>query len=176
MDGKTTIEALEDLAAELEAAGEARRTELLRLVTAYVRIIAQRAPEEFEPQPRFCGTTGEGGGSRPPQEYYDDATGPEAIDIVEPTTSDVRTEPGFYYRWRRVTTQNGLCVGPAGQFYRYQETGTGEYAHYPAWPGNKNVMCELTYTPVEDPGVLAIADLLLAEQTLRAVLDERRTQ
>lgn len=162
-----TIEALETLAAEMAGEVEAQRARLARLCAAYTRIAAAGQPDAFTRRALHHGdAAGHWDSSYPPRQVYSDLTGPRTIRILERETDDVATSGGYYYDWRRVTTEPGLYVGIDGTWYRSHETGTGRLGQFAAHPGDCSVDCEIDYVRAHADS-LTVAELAEAERTLR---------
>ena len=131
-----TIEDLETIALAAESDDQARRTHLLRMIRAYVRILAAREPEKFTARAKHRGDeAGHWDSSYPPKQEYSEYTGPRSIKIAIMDTEDIATSGGFYFGWRRVTTYGGLYIDRAGRFLRGDESGTGRVGNSPPAPG-----------------------------------------
>jgi len=162
-----TLEALEALAAAAESDNAVEHARLARLCTAYGRILRARDPEKF--QHKACHVGDEAGhcdSSYPPDQKYTECTGPRALRLRMRATEDIATSGGFYYSWRRVTTDGGLYLGLDGSWYRSSETGTGEVGSFAAHPGDCNVDCTIEWSTV-DVDELTLEELRAAEATLR---------
>ena len=160
-----TIESLEALATELEQTAELQTTKLKRLIAAYARILWQREPEHFKRRDTEHGDeAGHWDSSYPPKQVYRARTGPRLVLVDELTTDDVPTSGGFYYSWRRVTTDGGVYVDRMGQIYECEETGTGRLGQFAAHPGDCDVECTLDWSRNSKP---TLDQLALAEQKMR---------
>lgn len=164
-----TIEDLEKLATELEADTEAQRMRLARLCAAYHRILRQREPHLFRRGPcRHGDEAGHFDSSYPPKQEFSEHNGPRVIKLLNRTVEDVPTSGGYYYEWRRVTTDGGLRIGYDGRWYRSEETGTGQVGQFAAHPGDCHVDCAIEWTIVGTAD-LDLEELTIAEGKLRAL-------
>lgn len=162
-----TIEQLETLATEFAHHEAEHRARLTRLCAAFVRILALRSPERFEPEPRHHGDiAGHWDSSYPPRQVYTERTGPRTVTIAEHETEEIPLSEGFYHAWRRVTWYGGLAVDARGDWWRADETGTGQFGQFAAHPGDRSVDCEISWRSVHADD-LTTAELELAERTLR---------
>jgi hypothetical protein len=164
-----TIEDLERLASELEANETAQRERLLRLICAEARILAAREPHLFERMPTEYGDeAGHWDNSFPPKKEYRCRTGPRLLEVRDNTTDDVATSSGFYYSWKRVTTDLGLYVARDGSIYGADETGTGRLGQFAARPGDCDVECTIEWSQ-RDRNDLTLDELREVESHLRAL-------
>jgi hypothetical protein len=162
-----TIEALESLVANLETEESARREKLERLIRAYARIVALREPEHFPRRALHLGDeAGHWDNSYPPNQVYSDRSGPRLVKVRSSSEEDIATEGGFYYAWRRVSTDPGLYVSRTGQIYGCAETGTGRVGQFAAHPGDCEVDCEVDWSVRDE---ITLADLEEVEQHMRAL-------
>lgn len=163
-----TIEQLEALAAQIEA-DQAKEVERLhRLVAVYARILAAREPGKFAAKPlERSDEDGHWDNSFPPKVKYKDFTGPRLLRLRGRETDDVSTSGGFYYHWRRVTTDGGLYVDRHGQLWRSEETGTGKVGQFAAYPGDCDVMCTIEYERADDD--VTVEELRAAEEKMRGL-------
>lgn len=167
METTITLEALEALANQMQADEELERTRLHRLITAYARILAIREPALFPPRAlEHSDENGHYDNSYPPRVEYKDRRGPRLRKVVAFVTTDIATSSGFYYEWRRETTDRGLYVAPDGELYGCEETGTGSVGQFAVRPGNHGVMCELEWEPIDLDSV-PVERLRKAEEELR---------
>ena len=60
-----------------------------------------------------------------------------------------RAPGNYYYAWDAVTTHPGLFMDARGEFYEAHLSGSGEFAAFPARPGNTNVTIEVAYRPTD---------------------------
>lgn len=60
-----------------------------------------------------------------------------------------RAPGNYYYAWDAVTTHPGLFMDTHGEFYQAHLSGHGEFAAFPAHPGNTNVSIEVAYRPTD---------------------------
>ena len=60
-----------------------------------------------------------------------------------------RAPGNYYYAWDAVTTHSGLFMDARGEFYEAHLSGSGEFAAFPARPGNTNVTIEVAYRPTD---------------------------
>jgi hypothetical protein len=88
--------------------------------------------------------------------------------VVQNSTTDIATESGYYYAWRRVTEDPGLYVSRDGTIYGCDEHGTGRLGQFAAHPGDCDVECELDWSP-RDADELSTEDLATVEQHMRAL-------
>jgi hypothetical protein len=162
-----TIEQVEALATQLHSDEGTERAKLERLTTAYARILSAREPERFARQPlEKRDEAGHWDNSYPPTIEYCNYTGPRLIELSDCDYEDVPTSGGFYYDWKRVTTDPGLYVSRDGRIYGCEITGTGKLGQFAAHPGDCNVECELEYDERDD---LSVEDLRTVETALRAL-------
>lgn len=169
MTTEITIEQVEALAATLLAEDCATRSRLVRLIVAEARIVALREPERLTRRATHHGDeAGHWDSSYPPAQRYTERTGPCSIKCWDAVTDDVPTESGFYYSWRRVTTEYGLAVDAEGRLWRSEETGTGRVGSFAAHPGDCDVDCTIRWWVVS-PSDVSVRDLRLVEAELRAI-------
>jgi hypothetical protein len=167
MTSQITIEDLGTLAGQLEADAAAEGNRLTRLIRAYARIVFQRQPDAFTPRAvEHSDEDGHWDNSYPPKIRYKDRSGPRTIVVVTHEYDTVATSGGFYYDWRAVTTERGLCVDRDGDFYDATHEGTGSLGQFAAHPGDCNVMVAIEFHTV-DTREIALDRLQLAEKTLR---------
>lgn len=167
MNTTITIEDLERLANELEANETAQRERLLRLICAEARILAAREPELFRRMPtEYADVDGHWDNSYPPKQKYKNRTGPRVIVVSEGVTDDIATSAGFYYSWKRVTTDLGLYVARDGSIYGADETGTGRLGQFAAHPGDCDVECTVGWS-LRDRNELSLGELSEVESHLR---------
>lgn len=160
-----TIEALEQLAIELEATEAEQRAKLDRMIRAYARILAAREPHLFERKATERGdVAGHYDNSFPPKQVFRAKTGPRLLRVDAWETEDVATSGGYYYSWRRVTTDGGVYVSKMGELYEADETGTGQLGQFAAHPGDCNVECAIEWSRKHD---VTLEQLTLAEEHLR---------
>lgn len=162
-----TIESLEALASQIESDDALEHARLLRLCRAMIRILAARQPELFER--RATSITDEAGHydtSFPPKVelHFDGAR--RLLEIRDNDTDEIPTSAGFYYSWRRATTDVGCYVGRDGFFYGCEETGTGRLGQFAAHPGNCGREIGLDWVQIEP----TVDDLRETEPVLRAAL------
>jgi hypothetical protein len=165
-----TIEQLDALAQQVENDNDAEHARLLRLCRAMTRILAARQPDAFERRPSsITDAAGHWDNSYPPkaEDHYDHAV-PRMISICAHDHEDVPTSSGFYYSWRRQTTDLGCYVSKSGAWYGCQETGTGAVGQYAAHPGDHNRDIMLDYSRITP----SLEQLKEAEKILRARLGE----
>ena len=165
-----TIEQLEDLAAQAENDNAAEHARLTRLCKAMARILAVRQPEVYK---RFATSITDASGhwdnSYPPKpEYHFGHGAPRLIKVEGHDTSDVPTETGFYYAWRRQTDDLGCYVARDGSFMGCDETGTGAVGQYAAHPGDHRREIERDWQRIEP----TLEQLRAAEETLREKMAE----
>jgi hypothetical protein len=60
-----------------------------------------------------------------------------------------RSPGAFCYQWEAVTTNAGLFMDAGGRFYAARLTGSGEFASFPAHPGDTGVSINIEYHPQE---------------------------
>lgn len=167
MSETITIEALEQLATQLEATDREQRAKLQRLIAAYARIIALREPGQLKRRPvEVADEDGHWDGSYPPNIQYKDYSGPRLIEVRRGDYDTVATEGGCYHAWRAVTSDCGVYVASDGGLYGRQYSGEGRVGQYAAHPGNCDVRIEVTYDEL-DTDEIALSDLTVAESTLR---------
>ncbi len=160
-----TIEDLERMATELETDESAQRARLDRLIRSYARILAVREPHLFERKATEHGdVAGHWDSSYPPKQEFRARTGPRLLRVEAWDTEDVATSGGFYYSWRRVTTDGGLYVTKMGELYEADETGTGRLGQFAAHPGDCDVECVIEWSGKHD---VSIEQLRAAEEHLR---------
>lgn len=160
-----TIESVEQLATELEQTAELQSAKLKRLIAAYARIIWQREPHRFVRKATEHGDeAGHSDNSYPPKQVYRAKTGPRLYCVEGWDTEDVATSGGFYYSWRRVTTDGGVYVDRMGAIYEANETGTGRLGQFAAHPGDCDVECEIEWSLKRD---VTLDQLTAAEADLR---------
>jgi hypothetical protein len=160
-----TPEDLERMATELEADEAAQRARLDRLIRAYARILAVREPHLFVRKATEHGDeAGHWDNSFPPKQEFRAKTGPSLLRVEGWDTEDVATSGGFYYSWRRVTTDGGLYVSKMGELYEADETGTGRFGQFAAHPGDCNVECTIEWSRKHD---VSLEQLATAEEHLR---------
>lgn len=162
-----TIESLETLATELEHDAEQQTARLKRLITAYARIVWQREPHLFARKATERGDeAGHFDNSFPPAQKFRAKTGPRLVRVEAWETEDVATSGGYYYSWKRVTTDGGVYVDRMGQIYEANETGTGRLGQFAAHPGNCDVECEIEWSRNDN---VTLAQLTAAEAHMRAL-------
>lgn len=162
-----TIESLEQLATELEATEAAQRAKLDRMIRAHARILAVREPHLFERKATERGDeAGHYDNSYPPKQVFRARTGPRLLRVAGYDYEDVATSGGYYYEWRRVTTDGGVYVSKMGELYEADETGTGRLGQFAAHPGDCNVECEIEWSHKRD---VSLDQLVAAESHLRAL-------
>lgn len=163
-----TIEDVERLAASLSESEAREREKLVRLITAEARIVAAREPGAFgRPRPlEVSDEEGHWDTNYPPKMTYKDRRGPRVIDITTRETEDVPTTGGYYYEWRRVTTDRGLYVGMDGTLYGSTEEGTGRHGQFAAYPGDAGVECAISWDPIK-ADIVPLDHLREAEATMR---------
>ena len=167
MSQPITLEALEQLAASMEADDKARREKLARLIRAYARIIAICEPGKYKPRPvEVSDEDGHWDGSYPPKIEYKDYSGPRLIQIRAGEYGTVATSTGFYHDWRAVTLDKGLYASRFGAIYCRTYSGTGHCGQYAAYPGNCNVRLEVEYDTI-DSDDLTMEDMEKVEKSLR---------
>lgn len=160
-----TVESLEALATEIEATEVEQRAKLDRLIRAYARILAVREPHLFVRKATEHGDeAGHYDNSYPPKQEYRAKTGPRLYCVEGWDTEDVATSSGFYYSWRRVTTDGGLYISKMGELYEANETGTGRLGQFAAHPGDCDVECEIEWSRKHD---VTIEQLATVEADLR---------
>lgn len=160
-----TIEALEQLATELEATEADQRAKLDRLIRSYARILAVREPHLFVAKATERGDeAGHWDSSFPPKQELRAKTGPRLLKIEGWDTEDVATSGGYYYSWRRVTTDGGVYVSKMGELYEDDETGTGKLGQFAAHPGDCDVECTIEWSRKHD---VSLDQLRAAEEHLR---------
>lgn len=160
-----TIEDLERMATELEANEAQQRARLDRLIRSYARILAVREPHLFERRATEHGdVAGHWDNSFPPKQEFRARTGPRLLRVEGYDTEDVATSGGFYYSWRRVTTDGGLYVSKMGELYEANETGTGRFGAFAAHPGDCDVECEVAWSPKRE---VSLKQLVAVESCLR---------
>lgn len=64
-------------------------------------------------------------------------------------TEKSRAPGNYYYAWDAATTHAGLFMNAHGEFYEAHLSGHGEFAAFPAHPGNTNVSIEVAYRPTD---------------------------
>jgi hypothetical protein len=64
-------------------------------------------------------------------------------------TEKSRAPGNYYYAWDAVTTHHGLFMDARGEFYEAHLSGRGEFAAFPAHPGNTNISIEVEYRPTD---------------------------
>jgi hypothetical protein len=164
-----TVEQLEALAASITADAEQQRERLLRIIRAYVRILAVREPDEFGRQMTvYADTDGSWDGSYPPKQRWKQPTGPAAIRVRDLDFDSRATSGGFYHSLAYFTSSPELCIDADGQWWAGELTGTGEFGQFAAYPGECNVDCEINYSEISDDDVPT--DVLIdAEEQLRGL-------
>lgn len=141
-----SVEALEEIAAQLATETATEREKLFRLNAACARILANRQAEAFLRRPCTHGDeAGHWDNSFPPEQVYSEWRGPLSIEIRDWTTEDVATSGGFYYSWRRVTSDPGLFIDKSGHFWGAEETGEGRVGQFAAHPGDTGVECSIEW-------------------------------
>jgi len=165
-----TIEQLEALAAQAENDNAAEYGRLLRLCRVMVRILAARQPAVF--LSRASSITDESGhfdNSYPPkaEHHYEHAV-PRMIQVRAYESEDVPTSGGFYYSWRRQTSDLGCYISKGGTFYGCNATGTGRLGRYAAHPGDCDRDITLDWSRIEP----TLDDLREAVETLRGKMAE----
>lgn len=164
-----TVTALESLAAELAAAGEAERAALIRTTRALARIAAARSPDAFSPRALVqCSEPGHWDGSYPPSTIYLHRQGPVTIIVRDIDTVDVPTSTGYYHSFRRETDVVGLAIAPDGTWYAGTVAGTGRVGQYAAHPGDCDVDCTIAWSEA-DVNDVPIAVLASAVSLLRDI-------
>lgn len=172
MNNTLTIEALEALANSLSETEGNRKRELARLISAYARIIAHRTEGRFPRRSLHVGDeAGHWDNSFPPKMEYTDRRGPGLLKVIADDHEDIATSSGFYYSWRRETTNPGLWVSRDGEIYGRYQTGTGRVGQFAAHPGDCGVDIDVTWEirPVEDIYLETLED---AEKQLREIVSE----
>jgi hypothetical protein len=143
-----TLEALENLAAQIEAEEGQERDRLKRLITAYARILRQRQPELFRRKAlEYSDEDGHYDNSYPPSIQWKDHNGPAVITVMKMDYTTAATEGGFYHDYRFITVEKGIYVGKEGTIYGATIDGTGHFGQFAAHPGDCNVMATITYEP-----------------------------
>lgn len=164
-----TIEEIESLVTTLETEDTVRRAKLIRLISAYARIIALRSPGKFS---RMATEQRDEAGhfdtSYPPKQEYTAHDGPRCIEIMDTSTEDVPTSGRFYYDWKRITEHGGLWVGMRGELYQCTESGTGRLGQFAAHPGDCDVEITLEWD-LWSADDLTLTALEQAESTLRTL-------
>lgn len=162
-----SIAMLEALASSMEEGEQERRSKLLRLTTAYARIIAAQGAGAFKAMPlEYADEDGHYDNSYPPEQAYKDFRGPRAITIVDNETESAATEGGFYHNYRTVTVDGGLFVGRDGTLYACDESGSGHFGQFAARPGPCRVMLTIAWRRLAAIDV-PTERLELAERKLR---------
>lgn len=160
----TTIEAIEALAAELTAAGEAERARLARLVRALARIAAARSPDAFGRRALLqCDEPGHWDTSFPPRTVYTDRRGPLSVRTHGIRYDDIPTSGGFYHRFRRETLRPGYAITPDGDILAGTLAGTGRVGQYAAHPGDCDVECVIEWSRIDPLDREMISVALLGE-------------
>lgn len=163
-----TIEALEALAASLEANEDTNRAKLLRLIKAEARILAVREPGEFGRHAcEYADEDGHWDSSYPPKQVYRDKTGPSLFELMEFVYEENATTSGFYYEWEAKTTSAGIYVDREGALYGAEITGTGRVGRFAAYPGNCGVLLAIRWSRLDLDDVSTEA-LRTVERVLRA--------
>lgn len=169
MEITITVEQVEALASQLEASEQEQRQKALRLIRAYARILGAREPERFRRRPTECrDEAGHWDSSYPPREEYTAHAGPRLVTARKREYQDVPTSGGFYYAWKRVTTDPGVYIARDGTIYGCDEHGTGTVGQYAAHPGDCEREIVLDWTE-RDPSDVPTAELLAAEEHLRGL-------
>lgn len=164
-----TIDQLEALAVSLEQTDAEQRAKLLRMIRAEARILAVREPAKFQRKALEHGDEdGHFDGSYPPKQVFKNCTGPRLVRVHSWSTDDIATEGGFYYTWKRVTTDPGLYVARDGTIYGCDEHGTGKLGQFAAHPGDCDVECELDWDP-RDLDNVTTEELATVESHMRAL-------
>lgn len=164
-----TIEQLEALAATIETEESATRARLVRLMTAYARIIAVREPGKFTRRAvELSDEDGHYDNSYPPAIKHKDYSGPRALRLVAASYDKVATEGGFYHAWRAVTDDCGLYITPTGRLIGADYDGTGSLGQFASHPGDCDVQIEIRWDDL-DPEDITTARLTEAEKTLREI-------
>jgi len=172
---ETDLHHVEMLAAKICEEQATAKGGLCRLIRAEAKIINARDPEQFKRKPLHHGDEeGCWDNTYPPKQTYSDYSGPRLKRIYSRVTEDTATEGGFYYRWRRTTTDGGLLVSPAGELYTSDETGTGQFGQFAAHPGNCGVSCAIEYNSI-GPEPFDLHILIQAEKELRAIAFPAKT-
>lgn len=162
-----TIERLEALIQTREENTQLRRAKLLRLISAYARIVALVQPEEFEPHAtEYSDKDGHWDNSYPPTVEYKNKTGPRLIKLDGRDWEEIATSRGFYHSYKVVTTDRGVYVDRKGRLWGGDMTGTGEFGQFAAHPGQCNVQCEIEWSLL-NTNELDISLLEVAEAKLR---------
>ena len=92
-------------------------------------------------------------------------------------SSKSRSPGSFYYEWDAITTSQGLYLSAEGELYRARVEGEGEFAKFPAHPGDTGVQLTIEYAPAEIPlDQLTESDLELVLNTLQWALSEYEKQ
>lgn len=162
-----TIEQIEELANSLETTDTEQRANLQRMIRAEARILAVREPDKFTRKAlEYRDEDGHWDNSYPPKQKYRNYTGPRLLKVQSCTTDDIATTSGFYYDWKRVTTDPGIYVACDGELWGCNESGTGSLGRFAAHPGDCNVEVELEWSPL-DMHEVTIVQLQQVEEHLR---------
>lgn len=149
-----TLETLEALAEQVEQDEEAHREKLARMIRAYARILAARAPDTFRARAlEYSDEEGHYDNSYPPKQQYKDRNGPRLYCVRKFGWESIATEGGFYYHWRAATNDPGLYVAPDGTLYGCTVSGTGRVGQFAAYPGDCDVMLSLDWSPRDEDEV-----------------------
>lgn len=163
-----TVEAIEALAARLEADEATTRAKLLRLIKAEARILALREPGEFRRHAlEYADEDGHYDSSFPPKQVYRDKTGPSLFEVDRFDYEENATTSGFYYAWEAATTDAGIYVDRKGTIYGAEITGTGRLGQFAAHPGNCGVLLAIEWSPRDLDDVTTEA-LRTVEAVMRA--------
>jgi hypothetical protein len=169
MKTELTLEALEALAAQLEANEQERREKLLRMIRAYVRILAVREPQRFRPAHTvYADEDGHYDNSYPPNQKWKRRTGPKGIILRDCETGSRATSSGFYHDLEYFTVAEEILIDADGDFHLGELTGTGRYGQFAAHPGECDVDCTLEFRTVGD-GAIGTPELEDAEAHLRGL-------
>ena len=160
-----TLEALEQLATDLELSETQRRERLTRMIRAYARIVAVREPEKFKRRAlEYSDEDGHYDNSFPPDQKFKDFAGPRLIRVSQAEYDEIATSDGFYHDWRAATSTRGLYVAKDGTLYGCTHDGSGSVGQFAAHPGNCGVMISLDWAPLDE---VSTADLVMVEETMR---------
>lgn len=163
------LEELEALATIVEEEHETHRAKLLRMIRAYVRILAAREPELFKAWATvYADEDGHWDNSYPPRQEWKQKTSPASIRVRELDFDSIATSEGFYHESKYFTTVPGLYVDSFGEFISSELTGTGRFGQFAAHPGDCGVDCEIDYSEIRDEDV-PTSVLTKAEERLRGL-------
>lgn len=164
-----TIEQIEALADKLQHEDGDRRAKLLRMIRAYVRILAIREPAKFTRRATiYADEDGHYDNSYPPKQEWKKRTGPKSITFRQITWETRSTTGGFYYDYDCYTTVVGLCIDKDGDWYAGTLEGTGQYGQFAAHPGECSVECTIEWDEF-NPIDLTTEEISDAEQHLRVL-------